>query len=297
MSRPANLVVLCVDGSQESLRAARVALTLVDRQRYRFALATAIDVDTAYLTGIDPLVPMTPNVELLDVVAQRQDQAGELLSRAAEQLGLIEPETVLLSGPAGPALRTYAREEHPALIVVGARGLYDSARAGVGSVPDYLLRRAPCPVLVVRAEAVVDNTGPVLVCVDGSAHARHAAEAVTPVLPNDVPLQLVTVAAAAPAASPDETGYAMMTDRRWEDEEYSVLRDVATAIDRVDATGSVLTGPPGETLIATAEQVSARAIVIGSKGHGALARAVLGSVAHQILDNVTCPVFVAGPHS
>ncbi len=110
-------------------------------------------------------------------------------------------------------------------------------------------------------------------------------------------MQLVTVAAEAPVVVPDETGYEILTERKWGAEEDSLLADVAAAIHRPDATHTVLAGPPAETLLTAAAQSSSRAMVIGFKGHGLIARAVLGSVAHRILSEATCPVFVAGPRS
>lgn len=293
-----DLVVCCLDGSAESLRAARVALTLIDRSRYRVALASVVpDFDAAYITGIDPIVPVTAGAESVELVQERQQQAADLLAHAAAELGLPDAQQLVLAGPPGPILREYAREEHPALLVTGARGLDESDRPGVGEVPDYLVRKAPCPVLVVRADAVENDEGPVLVCTDGSEHAHHAAVSVIPLLPAEIAVQIVTVAAKAPPAKPHETGYDMMTDRKWEGEEDAILTDISTAVDRPDATHTVLTGPPVDTLLDAATGAPARAMVIGSKGHGALARAVLGSVAHQILGEATCPVFVAGPRS
>jgi nucleotide-binding universal stress UspA family protein len=294
----ANAIVFCLDGSDESLHAANVALSLVDQTQHRFVLATAVpDIESAFVTGIDPIVPMAPDAQLLDVAEQRRQRAAELLEAASEQLGLPLAERAVLAGPAGPALRDYARQTHSDLLVTGARGFYDARNSGVGDVPDYLVRRAPCPVLVIRGDAQSDQPGPVLVCVDGSEHAQHAAKAVVPMLPAQVTVQLVTVAADSPVVVPDETGYEILSERKWGAEEDSLLTDVAMTIQRPDAAHTVLSGPPAETLLTAATESSCRAIVIGSRGHGIIARAVLGSVAHRILSDATCPVFVAGPRS
>ncbi|MCB0914475.1 MAG: universal stress protein [Actinobacteria bacterium] len=293
-----SVIVLCLDGSDESVTAARVALELTEPGSYRFTLATAVpDIESAYVTGIDPIVPMAPDAQLVEVVEQRRERAAEMLEAAAAQLGLPEANREVLFGLAGPALREYAREHQPALLVTGARGFNDTRRSGVGEVPDYLVRRAPCPVLVVPADIQADRNGPVLVCVDGSEHARHAALTVVPLLAAGADVELVTVAAEAPVVVPDETGYEILSERKWEAEEDVLLDEVATAIARPDASHTVLSGPPAETLLSAATRSSSRAMVIGSKGHGLIARAVLGSVAHKILSEATCPVFVAGPRT
>lgn len=298
MPDTSNVIVLCLDGSEESMHAAQIAMSLVEPDQFRFVLAYVVpDIESAYVVGMDPIAPVVPDPQFMELAEQRRAQAGVMLEDAAGHLGLPAAERVVLSGPPGPALSDYARAEHPALLVTGARGAQDLRSSGVGEVPDYLVRRAPCPVLVVRIDAKVNDAGPVLVCVDGSEHARHAALAVVPLLPAHVPLQLVTVAAHSPTSEPGETGYQMLADRKWEAEEDSVLSDVADALDRSDAIHTVLAGEPVETLLAAAAESSCRAMVIGSKGHGIIARAVLGSVAHKILCEATCPVFVAGPRS
>jgi nucleotide-binding universal stress UspA family protein len=72
----------------------------------------------------------------------------------------------------------------------------------------------------------------------------------------------------------------------------AVDRTVA-AIGREDATKRVITGDAGRALVALAEEVGATTLVIGSRGHGGLKRAVLGSVSDHVVRNSPCPVLVA----
>ena len=219
MHNPTDVVVLCLDGSEESLHAGKVALSLVRPGHFRFVLASVVpDLDAAYITGVDPMVPMAPDPELLEVVKLRRQQTEELLAQGAAALDLPDADRLVLAGPAGPALAEFARQENPALLVTGARGFNDARDSGVGAVPNHLVRKASCPVLVVRGDAKVDESGPVLICVDGSEHARHAALSVTPLLPASVPMTLATVAAKSPPTAPAATGYESRHYRRREAE-------------------------------------------------------------------------------
>ncbi|MCE9572725.1 MAG: universal stress protein [Deltaproteobacteria bacterium] len=51
-------------------------------------------------------------------------------------------------------------------------------------------------------------------------------------------------------------------------------------------------GSPAEEILAVATEVVASAIVVGSHGHGALERALLGSTAERVVRRATCPVVV-----
>jgi nucleotide-binding universal stress UspA family protein len=52
----------------------------------------------------------------------------------------------------------------------------------------------------------------------------------------------------------------------------------------------VLDGAPAATIVATAEELGAELIVVGTHGHTGLARLALGSVAESVLRNATCSV-------
>ena len=52
-------------------------------------------------------------------------------------------------------------------------------------------------------------------------------------------------------------------------------------------------GRPAEEVIGVAEEIGAGLVVVGSRGTGALRRAVLGSVSEAVVRYAPCPVFVA----
>ena len=73
------------------------------------------------------------------------------------------------------------------------------------------------------------------------------------------------------------------------------LTHLAAQLDRagVTATAGVLIGHPAEVICADAANFKAEIIIIGSRGHGALANALLGSVSAAVVDHAPCPVLVA----
>ncbi|QIN80378.1 universal stress protein [Rubrobacter marinus] len=58
------------------------------------------------------------------------------------------------------------------------------------------------------------------------------------------------------------------------------------------AEGHLRLGRPAEEIINLAEEVGAGVVVVGSRGLGALRRAVLGSVSESVVRYAPCPVFV-----
>lgn len=60
----------------------------------------------------------------------------------------------------------------------------------------------------------------------------------------------------------------------------------------IDATGLQIEGAIAETILREAKRLAADCIVLGSHGHGALRRALLGSVSEGVLHGATCPVLV-----
>lgn len=60
----------------------------------------------------------------------------------------------------------------------------------------------------------------------------------------------------------------------------------------IDATALQVQGATVETILHEAERVGADLIVLGSHGHGALRRALLGSISEGVLHRATCPVVI-----
>jgi nucleotide-binding universal stress UspA family protein len=60
----------------------------------------------------------------------------------------------------------------------------------------------------------------------------------------------------------------------------------------ISARTELLTGNPVDEIVAYADSIDADLIVVGSRGHGAVASAVLGSVSQGVLHEARRPVLV-----
>jgi nucleotide-binding universal stress UspA family protein len=146
-------ILLTTDGSEETELAAGVAVEL--------AKSTGAELHVVHIK----LVPITPPYP--EVLDWRED-----LDRAErEALELLDEQVKKVEDAGGTVAGVLLREEQPAeeivalteelgvdLIVVGRRGRGRIRRALAGSVSDWVVRHARCPVLVVGAAArVADN--------------------------------------------------------------------------------------------------------------------------------------------
>ncbi len=72
----------------------------------------------------------------------------------------------------------------------------------------------------------------------------------------------------------------------------TLIEKVQRALAPVKCDVRILQGDPGEAICNLAQDLSARAIVIGSRGRGGLKRVFLGSVSDYVVRNAPCSVVV-----
>jgi nucleotide-binding universal stress UspA family protein len=291
--RSTPLILIATDGSPAASRAAEVGTALVGAD-VELLLATVVPpLDPAFVTPADALAPMSGGAEFALYESILQDRGQDLLAELASTLGVSPAESPVLAGSPGPALRDYAEEKGVDAIIVGAQGLGAVDRLLMGSVSDFLTRKAHCPVLVVGPGAAVGD-GPLIIATDGSPHAQVAAQRVLPLVAETTPLTVATVTS-LPADEHPVNALDMLRERSREGAGDTIDAELADRIHRSDAAHAVLSGDPAEALVAFAVDQDARALVIGTRGHGGLGRAVLGSVAQSVLRHAPCPVYVVGP--
>ena len=182
-------------------------------------------------------------------------------------------------------LRSVAERLGVTHLVVGSRGQGAVQEALAASTSGALAREAPCPVILVPPgppEWSDDSPDAVIVCgVDGSdgSHeaARHAAD-----LARRLPARLVL---------------AWVTETAGDEPSDAVLADVRAAVPEVRVDFETLSGCAAEEVLALARKIDARLTVVGSRGHGAVKAALLGSVSARLVQETDRPLMVVTKHS
>lgn len=144
-------------------------------------------------------------------------------------------------------------------------------------------------------------TSPILLCTDGSDEASGALSAGLELVGRDHPLVLVTVTDGPDEGALAGSGHAGADMSLEEyDAQVSQASDAASTLiaeaqrqlDLGTAEVHILRGDPGPAICRLATELTAQAIVVGSRGRGILKRALLGSVSDHIVRNAPCSVIV-----
>lgn len=138
-------IVVGVDGSDQSLEAARLATSMAQRFQARLLIATVVRPPEGWW-GIGG-APPPPDAFAAAVVEGRR----RILDQAEEALDLdgLDYDTVEEVGDPASQLSELCSRENADLLVVGRRGAGLVERLVVGSVADRVAHIAPCPVLTV----------------------------------------------------------------------------------------------------------------------------------------------------
>jgi nucleotide-binding universal stress UspA family protein len=163
MSVPYQRILVPLDGSERaaaalshaesiaSLAKARLILLQVIPSSAMLISETAISSPSMGLPTVDPFVSASQYESVEQALAE---EAQKNLDEAAAPLraNAVDVETVLLQGSPADAILTYATDSKIDLIVMSTHGRTGLTRLVFGSVAESVLRRSPCPLLLVRVE-------------------------------------------------------------------------------------------------------------------------------------------------
>jgi nucleotide-binding universal stress UspA family protein len=303
-------ILIGYDGSDDADAAIRCAGNLLGPRRAIIAhvwdslAALLLHTDIEGLTG-----PMRePALELEQEEAQK---AGAVAARGAElaEAAGLQPLPVAAKGrpKAWPTLLDLAEEHAVAAMVVGSRGLGGVESALLGSVSSGVLDHANLPVLVVPPVEEEEAPGPVVIGYDGSEQADAAIVAAGRLLSvRETIVQTVWVSCSAAVAA-GVVGAPVGVVVKGAEE---IDKEVRLGAQRTAERGARLATTQGlevrceavrahgniwATLLDTAHEHRAAAVVVGSRGRSALASTVLGSVSRALVHHAPAPVFVVRP--
>jgi nucleotide-binding universal stress UspA family protein len=246
-------------------------------------------VETRAASGPDdPLAPAAGRAPTR-LAQEDADLAAQSVARWLEQIPAAE--FTLGYGKAVTVLADEARLLNADLLVVGSRRRGPYATLLFGSVSADLVDMAPCPVLIARGSTV----SRVVLAADGSDAAQRAIEIVAawPLFDGAVVEVLSVGDAAADAAADVGTDAAVgrgdtegVADPRGGSADPLTIAQAAAQRLRAagrQANATARIGKPAEHILELAATSRADLVVMGTRGHTGLNRAILGSTAREVL--------------
>lgn len=243
------------------------------------------------------------HVEQAEVVTKGLEE--QTRAYAIEALGgenvfdVVGPEIVVRRGVyAGDAILQYADEVNADYIILGTHGRRGVRRFIVGSVAEYVVRGANCPVLTVPMVAARSHPGPsapILVPIDYSEHSRMALREAKEISKGfSAPVELVHVLEdfgivphfyLAGGIVPVND---LPTLRTYAD---SHLRELDAEVGGEGAAGyRVRSGSAHREIPKYAEEIGAGLIVMATHGLSGVQHALMGSVTERTLRYAKCPL-------
>ncbi len=138
-------IVVGVDGSEQSIRAARVAAGMAKTQASRLHIVTVVRPPEGWwgVVGSPP-----PAEALVASMERAQRSALDKTLAAIDTEGVEVVATEEIGDPAS-ALSSYCEQAEAGLLIVGRRGAGLVERLVLGSVADRLAHHAPCALMII----------------------------------------------------------------------------------------------------------------------------------------------------
>lgn len=288
--------ILCpVDFSEFSARAYDYALSLARHYEAKLYLEHVVELASATYARY----PAASAVDAIfqDLEKDAQKRLEDLVKTHAQDR--FRPEVVVHKGFVPSSVLAFAESLPADLIVMGTQGYRGLDRLVLGSVAEKVLRKARCPVLVVRKPAHdfvspskgANGTDPVqlhriLLCTDFSTAADRALSyAFSLAMEYQAELTLVHVLEnhVTPAEA-DASSAAII--RRLE------MLIPPDAKNWCTTKAVMRIGKPYEQIIQLGSETKADLVVLGVRGRNALDLALFGSTTHRVIQLGPCPVLV-----
>lgn len=142
-----SIALLCTDGSDLSIEALQAAVPLLAPTDRTIVVTVEPTLDPDHTTGTGfsghASADLSAQIDTTGDIAAKQH-----LDAVVEALGLRGVEIAAVVGKPGEAICALAESVSASVIVMGTSGRSGLRRAMIGSTSDYVVRHAPCPVLV-----------------------------------------------------------------------------------------------------------------------------------------------------
>jgi nucleotide-binding universal stress UspA family protein len=145
-------IVVGIDGSEESMRAAEYAISIAKLYNAELIAVHVLTSDIGYIYS-SPGVE-SPPLTIKEIVLLAEDEAkkwfDEIKEKANKKDIQLKTESIVAKKSLLNTILEYVEEHNINLVVVGTRGRSGIKKMLLGSIASGLVTYSPCPVLVIK---------------------------------------------------------------------------------------------------------------------------------------------------
>jgi nucleotide-binding universal stress UspA family protein len=148
-------IVVGIDGSDESMKAAEYAISVAKMYDAELIAINFLTSDIGYIYS-SPGVE-SPPLTIGEIILLAEDEAkkwfDQIKDTANAKKVLLKTEFIVAKKSVLSTMLEYIEEQNISLVVVGTRGRSGVKRMLLGSIASGLVTYSPCPVLVIKQKA------------------------------------------------------------------------------------------------------------------------------------------------
>ena len=276
-------IVAGIDGTPASESALDWAVMIAERFAARLLLVGVVDLNIASVLSPEFTDSHARDVEAM--LEEAKTSTTGLIVETRRSFGRVVSELV-------------AQSKNASLLVIGTDKTGTIAGIVHGTTPLKVADSAECPLVVVPT-TWKDVTGPVVVGIDDATDGAAIEFAAVMAETLRTELHLVHVWGVAPLVLADPMQLRRLT-AELEAAGRLVLDKVAGGIAKthpnVRLTKELVEGDPSLAVLTVVRKTAgARLVVVGTHRYGPFSSLLLGSVGHDLLMNMPCPVAIVPP--
>lgn len=299
-------ILLATDGSETAGLAQAHVLALPWPTPVHVTVMTAIETPHPAFTSLTPEAREAYTTALGALRREVEGKATDVVREARRTLEAHVGSVItrIHDGPPGHVIVNVAAACRANLVAVGSRGLGMVAGFLLGSISRYVVRHAPCSVLVAKRPPGCDFR--ILLALDGSAHSDAALQWLCGLALSPETRIRVVVVVERPKPSPigeDLEGERKHEEADWGGPEASdtAAEEAVEAAERrlraqgARVTGTVCCGHAASELLIAVHEFGPQLLVLGAKGHHSPPGTELGHVSRTLMDHVPCSALIVRP--
>ncbi|HNP61492.1 MAG TPA: universal stress protein [Nitrospirales bacterium] len=283
-------VLLATDGSEQSFHAAKAVMSLASVST--LTILHVIDLPRLTFSMLGPEIAYDLSKVAEEALRKDGEQAlthtNALLSDKVKHV-----EIRLEEGSPAEHILSVSQEEHPDLILMGARGRGQVEELFLGSVSQRVLTHAACPVLIINGP--LTEIKKILIAIQSPDDVQKVGQFLTkhPFQPQTeitllsvvpIPRSLFRGGVSAPEEKIEQ---ALKSTEDFLDQAVSQLKNSYDSVK-----GYVGLGAPANTILEQASITEPDLLAMGMHHPSTITRFVLGTVSHTVLHQATRSVLV-----